>query len=180
MATDNTIPEPAKQALDQAFAEHRGMLLRTLARIVGSVATAEDLVQETYLRVAAAIRAHPIDHLAPFLYQTARNLAFDHLRSERRRGLVVVSGISDDILCDVPSNAVSPETALGDRQALGHIDAALATLTERQRQILVLHKLHDCPQAEIANRLGVSLSTVQKDLRTALGVCLAAFARLDH
>ena len=180
MAIDDAYPHVAQQALDQAFAEHRGMLLRTLARIVGSVATAEDLVQETYLRVAAAIRAHPIDHLAPFLYQTARNLAFDHLRAERRHGLVVVKGVPDEILSDIPSRAASPETEIGDRQALNQIDAAIATLTPRQQRILILHKLHDYPQTEIAARLGVSLSTVQKDLRTALGVCLAAFARLDR
>src|SRR5688500_7871437 len=101
MATDNTIPEPAKQALDQAFAEHRSVLLRTLARIVGSVATAEDLVQETYLRVASALRTRPVDYPAPFLFQTARNLAFDHLRSERRHGLVVIKGVADDVLSDV-------------------------------------------------------------------------------
>ncbi len=59
------------------FLAQRVTLLRTLQRMVNNPSTAEDLLQETYLRVTRALSEHPVDHLEPFVFQTARNLALD-------------------------------------------------------------------------------------------------------
>ena len=68
---------------NQVFLTQRVVLLRTLQRMVNNHSTAEDLLQETYLRVTRALSERPIVHLEPFVFQTARNLALDHLRSRR-------------------------------------------------------------------------------------------------
>ncbi|WP_449235099.1 RNA polymerase sigma factor [Azospirillum doebereinerae] len=172
--------DTAKPTLDSVFMGHRGALVRLLSRMVGSAATAEDLAQEAYLKVRAAERDRPVEHLAPFLFQTARNLAFDHLRRERRQAVVVVPDVTAEGMEEVAAALPSPETEAGDRQRLARMESALATLGERQRRILLLNRMEGLSHAQIAERLDVSVSTVQKDLKTALLACLEVFARLDR
>lgn len=173
--------EATRHTLDAAFIGQRQPLIRCLLRLVGSLAVAEDLVQDTYLRVAAALRdrsgSQPVQHIEPFLYQTARNLALDHLRAQRRHNQVVIGNFSSDDLNYIPAVTPSPETQIRDKELLGHLDSALAGLSKRQQRIVVLSRLQGWEQAEIARHLGVSLSTVQKDLKIALAACLAAFTR---
>lgn len=172
------MPNAAKQTLDEVFPSQRPLLIRMLARIVGNPATAEDLVHEAYLRVSAAAGERRLENVQAFLYQTARNLALDHLRAERRRSAVVAHGIGEAMLSRIPSDRPSPETDARDRQLLARIEATLAGLTPRQREVLVLAKLRGCTYGEIAERLGVSASTVQKDLTAAMTACVQTFSRL--
>ena len=81
MATDSQ-----RDLLTQIFQAQRRALIGTLYRMVGCLHTSEDLAHDAYLRVAKAARERPVPHLQAFLYQTARNLALDHLRRERLRG----------------------------------------------------------------------------------------------
>lgn len=166
-----------QQQLSALFIAQRGGLIRMLARVVGCANLAEDLAQETYLRVAKALKARPIEHLQPFLYQTAQYLAFDHLRSQRSKRRFEYQPTDGSQLSEVPTGAPGPESHVQGQQQLHLLQQVLATLPKRQQQILVLHKLHDLSQSEIAQRLQVSLSTVEKDLRHALNACIKATDR---
>lgn len=73
----------SQSQFNSVFLVQRLTLLRTLQRMVGNPNTAEDLLQETYLRVSRALGERPIEHIEPFVFQTARNLALDHLRARR-------------------------------------------------------------------------------------------------
>ena len=163
-----------QQQLSALFIAQRGGLIRMLARVVGCANLAEDLAQETYLRVAKALNARPIEHLQPFLYQTAQYLAFDHLRSQRSKRRFEYQPTDASQLSEVPTAAPGPESHVQGQQQLHLLQQVLATLPKRQQQILVLHKLQGLSQGEIAQRLQVSLSTVEKDLRNALNACLKA------
>ncbi|MFJ3411104.1 RNA polymerase sigma factor [Pseudomonas protegens] len=166
-----------QQQLSTLFIAQRGGLIRMLARVVGCANLAEDLAQETYLRVAKALNARPIEHLQPFLYQTAQYLAFDHLRSQRSKRRFEYQPTDASQLSEVPTAAPGPESHVQGQQQLHLLQQVLATLPKRQQQILVLHKLHDLSQSQIAQRLQVSLSTVEKDLRHALNACIKATDR---
>ncbi|MFJ7142448.1 MAG: RNA polymerase sigma factor [Pseudomonas protegens] len=166
-----------QQQLSALFIAQRGGLIRMLARVVGCANLAEDLAQETYLRVAKALKSRPIEHLQPFLYQTAQYLAFDHLRSQRSKRRFEYQPTDGSQLSEVPTGAPGPESHVQGQQQLHLLQQVLATLPKRQQQILVLHKLHDLSQSEIAQRLQVSLSTVEKDLRHALNACIKATDR---
>ena len=165
--------------LDELFMAQRSTLLRTLQRIVGNLSTAEDLLQETYLRVSAAVAEQPIDHLAPFMFQTARNLALDHLRGLRRQGRIVQADVSTYVIEQVPTPVATLQTTLENQQLLQALDDALAGLTRRQQETFVLNRLQGWSYAEIAAHFDVSLSTVQKDLKLALALCVAVHNRLD-
>lgn len=163
-----------QQELSVLFIDQRGALIRMLSRVVGCASLAEDLAQETYLKVAKALSTRPIEHLRPFLYQTAQYLAFDHLRSQRSKRRFECSYSDEDRVAEVPTTAPGPESHAQGQQQLQRFQQVLGTLPKRQQQILVLHKLQGLAQSEIAQRLQVSLSTVEKDLRHALEACLKA------
>lgn len=158
------------------FASQRLTLVRLLARLTGDRHVAEDLAQDAYLKVAAAAETGDVQHLQPFLYQTARNLAFDHLRKQKVRAMVhpLPGAALDAVVEAIPTAEPSPETQLLDRDRVRRFQAALTRLPERARQVLLLQRLHGLTQAEIARRLGVTERTIAKDLALALRHCLAA------
>ncbi len=163
-----------QQRLSALFIGQRTALVRMLSRVVGCASLAEDLAQEAYLKVAKALNTRPIEHLHPFLYQTAQYLAFDHLRSQRSKRRFECQLSDENPVSEIPTSAPGPEIHAQGQQQLQRFQQVLATLPRRQQQILVLHKLHDLSQSEIAQRLQVSLSTVEKDLRNALNACIKA------
>jgi RNA polymerase sigma factor (sigma-70 family) len=165
--------------LDTLFLQQRSALVGTLFRIVRCEQTAEELAHESYLRVARAIAKSPVEHIQAFLYQTARNLAFDHLRHQLVRRRVETASASDRKLLDVASDAASPEAEAIDRQRLALLEAAMSELPERARQVMILNRVHEWPYPKIAAHLGVSPNTVYNDIRLAMACCLDALARSE-
>ena len=168
-----------RSALDTLFLQQRISLVGTLFRIVRCEQTAEELAHESYLRVARAIAQKPVEHIQAFLYQTARNLAFDHLRHEGVRRRVEVEPAHADAALAVASEEASPEAEAIDRQRLASLEAAMSRLPDRTRQIMVLSRIHGWPYPKIAAHLGVSPNTVYNDIRLAMAHCLDALARAD-
>ncbi|WP_043308766.1 RNA polymerase sigma factor [Pseudomonas sp. ML96] len=166
--------------LDAVFVAQRTSLLRTLARMVKNPSIAEELVQETYLRVARTLLQRPVEHLEPFLFQTGRNLALDHLRRLRMQSRTLMEDVSDEELQAVPSSAPTVEEGLHAEQLLERLGSTIERLTPRQQQIFILSRLHGCGYAEIAEQLGVSSSTVQKELKLIMAICFDLLARLDQ
>lgn len=165
----------ALDRLNHIYSGRRRILVRSLMPIVGSLAVAEDLAQETYLKVRAALAQTQIQHLEPFLFRTARNLALDHLRRERRQGAVLRQGEDQDDLAHIAADTPSPEAEVGDRQLLDRLEQVMSRLTPRQRRVMVACRLESRSYAEVAADLGVSTSTVQKDLKDAMAACLGSF-----
>jgi len=148
--------------------------------MVHNHSTAEDLLQETYLRVTRALSERPIDHLEPFVYQTARNLALDHLRARKIQARTLQEDVPLQILQSVVAPTTTPEDATQAEQLLEHLSVSLGQLSARQQQIFILSRLHGCSYQEIADQLGVSLSTVQKELKLIMAICVGVAERLDR
>ncbi|AXP01772.1 MULTISPECIES: RNA polymerase sigma factor [Pseudomonas] len=159
------------------FLAQRTPLLRTLERMVSNPSTAEDLLQETYLRVTRALGERTVEHLEPFVFQTARNLARDHLRARRIQSRTLL----DDVPLEVVHNVVAPQSSAEDaahaQQLLERLNVSLQALSSRQQQIFILSRLHGHSYQEIAERLGVSLSTVQKELKLIMAICVGVAER---
>jgi len=145
--------------------------------MVGCLATAEDLVQDTYVRVATALADRPIRHLPAFLHQTARNLALDHLRKVAVRRDVPDNQLALDGLS---SPGPDPEQAAGFSRQVERLEAVLAELPARRREILLLHKIHGWRHSDIAHHYGITVSAVEKNLRQALAQCLAVAGDVDE
>jgi len=162
--------------INDLFLNHRQSLIQTIIRIVGCPQTAEDLAHEAYLKMLHASKTQEISYPYPFLYQIARNLALDHLRKEkiRQRSDNHPKDDEDNLLECIPSNAPTPERQADERQQVALMLDALNGLSERRRQILVLHKFHHWTYERIAQHYGISRSAVEKNVHVALAHLLSA------
>ena len=153
------------------FLAHRSALIDYAQPIVGCRARAEDVVQEAYLRFAAATdRERPADDriLQPvgYLCRIVRNLAVDwarHLAQEDRPPAAVMEQIA--------SAAPSPEQAALDRDQVRIVIAALAELPPRTRRAFELHRLQGQTFPVIARRLGISVGLAHRLVKDALTHC---------
>ncbi|HAB01666.1 MAG TPA: RNA polymerase subunit sigma-24 [Pseudomonas sp.] len=168
----------SQSRFNAVFVTQRLSLLRTLQRMVSNPSTAEDLLQETYLRVSRALRERPVEHLEPFVFQTARNLALDHLRSRRAQARMLVDDVPEEVLHNVAAPLGTSEDAAYAEQLLKQLSVSLNQLTERQRRIFMLSRVHGASYQEIAEQLKVSPSTVQKGLKLIMAICMGVAERL--
>lgn len=157
---------------DSLYQRQLGALIGSLRRIVGCAHTAEDLAQDAYLRVSDALeQRREVSHLQPFLYQTARNLALDHLRRESIRQ---APADAEEAVARIACESPTPERSALLAERVERLRGAMRELPERRRQVLVLHRLHGWRHSQIAAHLGISVSAVEKNLRLALAHCLQA------
>lgn len=148
----------SRRNFDTFVAESTTILLRTAYLMVGDLHEAEDLVQETLLKVARRWpRVSRMEHPAAYARRILINLTLrGGARRSRRRSEL------GDPLADGPQ---SRPTALDTHDDL-HI--ALAALPPRQRAVLVLRYFLDLPEAEIAAALDCSLGTVKSTVSRGL------------
>lgn len=146
--------------LEAVYLANRDRLLRFLAAR-GAGAAAEDLLHDLWLKVSAG-PAGPIGNPLAYLHRAADALMIDRYRSEsraRRRD----AAWSDDEASSAPSG----ERIVAARQEIARVAAALAALGPRCETVFRRARLDGVPQRRIAEELGISLSTVESDLRVA-------------
>ena len=156
---------PGEPPLLRAYFEHREALTRFLAKRLQCLATARDLTQEVYLRTLRVRPDENIDNPRAFLFQIAANLTSDHRRVESRRA-ELLEGVND--LLWGADEEISPERHVLATDELAHLDRAIERMPTDTRQVFVLNRFEDLPQREIAVRLGISVSTVEKHIRVAV------------
>lgn len=150
--------------LTRLYIRQSGHLGRILRRMTGNREAAEDIAQDAYIKLSA----HEIgENDVGLLVRTAQNLARDSLRAERVRSAYAACVRPEQT---TPSSAM-PDDAAAARQDLRDLMAALTTLPERVQRVFLLSRLDEVPYTRIAKMLGVSVSTVEKDMVVALEFC---------
>ena len=138
-----------------------------IVAIVHDAATAEDLVQETFLRVWN--QAHAFEPgrgaLGPWLLAVARNRAIDHVRSKSAR---MDRNAYELDAREHPSLFVNMEREVLNTDAARVIRKAISTLNEKQQKVIELAYYEGLSQTEMADRMGEPLGTVKTWVRTAL------------
>ena len=154
----------SSESLTQLFNAERDQLVRAVRRLVGCESTAEDIAQDTLLRLWGKKLGHKDRGL---LFTTARNLAIDHIRAHRVREDYARRTAADTDAC---SNDRPDETVISQEEIEG-LMGVLAELPERALRVFLLNRLDGLPYRRIARQLEVSVSTVEKDMIRALTVC---------
>lgn len=153
----------AEPSLVSAYGAQRALLLRLLTARLGSAADAEDALQDLWVRVAS-LPPERVDNPTAYLMRMATNLATDRRIAARRRMTLESHWVeAGDSALDRPT----PERETLARDALRHADMTIAAMPERMRTAYRLFRVDHVPQREIAERLGVSLSAVEKLLQRA-------------
>lgn len=156
------------------FAEH-GPVLRGFFVRRGAKDEAEDLVQETYLRL---LRAHEcqgdaIANPEAYLFTVALNLAREQA-VRRRRSLLPIEELEN--ITTLLANEESVEDAAERAQRRQRLQTLLRTLPERTRAVLVMQYRDGLSYKQIAERMGVSPHMVKKHVVRGLSVCRRALA----
>ena len=165
--------------LEAVYLANRDKLLRFL-RARGAGDAAEDLLHELWLKVSAA-RTGPVAAPLAYLFRAADTLMIDRYRSRRQadqrdRDWSDVEGATIAGTSDEPSG----ERVLIARQAAAEVAQALEELGPRVASVFRRHRIDGVGQREIASELGVSLSTVEGDLRKAYRALAEVRERLDE
>jgi RNA polymerase sigma-70 factor (sigma-E family) len=149
----------ARREFERFVTDWTDHLLRTGYLMAWDLAEAEDLVQETLLRVARRwTRVRSMDHPAAYARRILVNLAIDGAeRRARRNGELDLADAPP--LADHADKRAERELGAVDTQA--ELLAALAQLPVRQRAVIVLRYWEDLPEAEVAVILGCSAGTVK-------------------
>ncbi len=162
------------QMMTQLYGREFGNLRRHVVRKLGSHFEAEDVVQEACIRMLTMPADHPtLKHPKAFLFTVTSNLAVDSIRREQRQRRLFPN-LDDD---SVAHNGETMEIVCPRRSAEDQIDASarlsrvvalLDELPESCRKAFVLHKFHELSYAEVAQKMGVTVSMVEKHLSRAL------------
>lgn len=160
--------EKDRASLLGLVAVHYQELVRRLTRRLGSPHAAADVAQETYLRLEGLGTVPDVRNGRAFLFRVADNLAIDHQRGQATRGRYFTA--IDDV-DHRASDEPDPETALLHKQRLRRLAQAVAELPPKCREVFLLHKLDGLTYGEIAARLGISRSAVEKHMIKALAHC---------
>lgn len=146
-------------------------LRRYLTRFLGDPAEAQDVAHDAYLRVWPEIERATARQPEALLYTTARRLALNRIK--RRRIGPFTTAPADDHAASPAPGVVQQVIA---RQELQRLELAIAQLPEGCRAVLLLRKVELLSHQEIADRLGLALSTVEKQHARALRLLRAALA----
>lgn len=143
-------------------------LKRFLGRILKQPEDVNEIAQESFVRVLEASARGTIEYPKAYLYRAARNLALNHLASKAHQ---LVDAMEDLPEQDVLLDNISPEQEAIAQRRFELFCRAAAELPDQCRRVLVLRKVYGFSQREVAERLGISVSTVEKHLAKAVLRC---------
>jgi len=162
---------PSEQWFDDFVDATRVALTSYVRRLTGSHEDAKDVVQEAYLKVFCRMRAGTADHQpAAFLYVAARNLAVSR---HRHNTVVAHKATAVTVSEELRTSNRSTEHQAGRREQMQMLLLAVNKLPPKCRSVFVMRMIDGMSQRDIADELGISVSTVEKHLSKGLQLCRA-------
>lgn len=160
----------------KTFLENETAVRRIFTRYFRQREDIEDLTQEIFLRCFAAEMKTDIVDPKAFLLRSAKNLAFSERKKKSRTTTDYVED-SGGLEVLVDEHGVSPESQLDSQRKLAALARALAQLPPQYRETFMMRKMGQLKLSQIATRLDLSVSMVQKRIATALVMCDASLRR---
>ena len=162
-------PPPTRPLVGPALMQHLDALYGYALTLTRSRSEAEDLIQETCLRaLRAEARLQPDSHLKSWLFTILRNLFFNQLRqSPTRFEMMEIDAEETPEAAWNEQRGDDPHTVLLQRTEREQVQAALASLPDIYREVLVLREFEELSYGEIAEVLGCPAGTVMSRLGRA-------------
>ena len=167
------------RAFERLLARHAQPVWNFLRRFVADAGTAEDLLQEVFLRVVkGAEEWKGTAKFSTWLYTIARNLTVDQSRRALHRQAASLDGggragadddgASETLHDRIAAREPGAEQRLAEQEMGRRIDAAVSALPADQREVFLMREVMDMPFADIAVAVGASEPTVKSRMRYAL------------
>ena len=166
----------ALSGVSRAFVENHSSIKSFLGRLLTRREDIEDIAQEAYLRAYVAEQSREIDRPEAYLYRSARNLALTKLTQKSRQ----MTDLIDDL---EPVGVLDGDTPLEDllaaEESLGLHCEAVAHLPEKCKQVYILRKVYGLTHKEIAERMSLSVSSIEKYMLKGVLACRAYVERRE-
>lgn len=134
----------------------------------------DDIIQETYARLITAESVGHVRNAKTYAFQAAQSVIMTHLRRSRVVPIQAVAeleslnAIADDPLAD---------ERLADRDELQRVAEAISALPAKVREVFLLRRVEGLSQREVAERLGIAESTVEKHMSRGFHLLMSIFGR---
>lgn len=144
---------------------HRMAIFHIILKIVRDKETANDLVQETFMKAFSSLATYRSEYrFSTWLYRIAANCSIDFLRKKRIKALSLdrpINGQSDGREFEIPDYSYHPERDLVRKEQRIGIGDAIESLPDKYREVIVYRHQDDKSYEEIADLLGIPLGTVK-------------------
>jgi RNA polymerase sigma-70 factor (ECF subfamily) len=161
-------------ALGELARKHQSRVLELAYRTLGSWDLAEDVAQETFLRVyRSAKRYEPTAKFTTWLYRIVVNLCLDEQRKRAKAG----ASLEPDVYEQIPA---SNDDSAEKEELAEKVKAAVQSLPERQRTALILHRYHGLNHAEVGEVTGWTQSAVESLLVRAYANLRGKLAKMKN
>lgn len=160
---------PTNSLVADLFTQHHKTLLALIFKRVHCLDTAEDLSQETFLRLVRKDLLTHDENLAGYLFRIAEHLVIDYQRREHKLNQHTedLETLSISLPCPKPL----PDEITALREECARLLKAIQSLPIKSRQVFLLRKINDLSYNEIAQALAISEKTVQRHLVNAMLHC---------
>ena len=166
---------PRFESIEQLFAALESPLLSYALRLLGERATAEDVVQEAFMRLHSQFEQ--VQEPRRWLYRTVHNLALNQRRQSGKIVPLERSDKGDEGNADASDPEPLPDEQIVRWEGIGLVRLSLAALDERSREVVRLKFDEDLSYKEISERTGLTVSHVGYLLHHALKTIAAELAR---
>lgn len=147
-----------------------------IARFLPVKEDVDEIAQEAFLRVLQAESKWVIKHPKAYLYRAARNLALNKLNSTSYQ---VTEYLEELLGAEAAMESITLERQAMSKQQFESFCRAVAQLPEQCRRVLVYRKVYGYSQREVAEKLGISISTVEKHLVKGMARCAKYLSEQD-
>lgn len=169
--------DPSPPTLISALVQHYDELVDHLRRRFGDKVLARDVMQDVCVRLLEQPPQTEVRTPFAFLRRISTHLAIDRYRVEEGRRAWV------DHVAELPEHIAdtgSHEQQLDTQRELDVLVNVIENLPPRCREVFIMHKIHQLPQAEVAERLGISRQMVEKHLRLGMAACRDKLQRQER
>jgi RNA polymerase sigma-70 factor, ECF subfamily len=163
------------RAFEILLTRHRKPVFNFILRYVGDKETAEDLLQETFMRVIKGADAYKRQaKFTTWLYTIARNLCVDQTRRRKHRrhasldAPMAATEDSGSLMDVIPGNEMPSDRKSVNKELHETMQRAIAALSDEQREVFLMREFLDLPFKQIAEVVGVPENTVKSRMRYAL------------
>jgi RNA polymerase sigma-70 factor (ECF subfamily) len=160
---------PRRVSIQEIIRRHHGALIKFLRRRLSIADDAEDVAQETYIRMMRYEGTTELNSPSAMLFRIAVNVANDHGRAAVARQTKRHTQIEDvELTSDLPS----PERDVLGSQTLSLLLETIEQLPPKCKQAFLLSRASDMTYPEIATHCGISVKMVEKHISRAIAACL--------
>ena len=163
----------------RAFIRDEASLRLYLSRFLSRREDIEEVLQEAFLQAFAAETQTRIRAPSAYLRRVSRNLALSLLKKKSFADTPYLEDLPDsEVLHRQTGRELADSVSAG--QALLIVGQAIAALPEMRRRAVILRRVEGCSMKEVAERLGITVSTAEKHVATGMAQCIDILERQGH